>query len=262
MKKILISLITVLCLLTPTLVSADNPNVIHVSNNPRVIDEDDLLTNSEELALTKRLNELTINYGLDVVIVIPKSLNGEMPMVYADDFYDYNNYSKDGILLLLCLEDRDWYVSTSGKGINYVTDYGIDWALDKCVNDLSKGNYYDGFNTFIDCINKLCENASNGNPINYSNPIKEMKTGHITASLIIAAVVTLIVVIILINQLRSVKVQRYAGNYIVPNSYRQIGYSNYYTGTTTSRRKIERNDSSSSHSSSSGSSHGGHGGKF
>ena len=89
-------------------------------------------------------------------------------MAYADDYYDYNGYGagadNDGILLLLSMEDRDWWISTTGYGIDAFTDYGIDVIGDEIVPDLSNGDYYSAFTEFIDLTDDFLAEAEKGNP--------------------------------------------------------------------------------------------------
>ena len=53
---------------------------------------------------------------MDLVVVTANTLGGKSPMEYADDYYDYNGYTDDGALLLVSMEDRDWWISTKGSG--------------------------------------------------------------------------------------------------------------------------------------------------
>ena len=81
-----------------------------------------------------------------------KTLNGATPASYADDTYDYNGYgygnNRDGLLLLISMEDRDWYISTTGYGITAFTDAGIQYIGNKIKEHLSDGDYDAAFNSF------------------------------------------------------------------------------------------------------------------
>ena len=96
----------------------------------RVVDDADLLSAGEETALREKLGEICARQKMDIVIVTAKTLNGATPASYADDTYDYNGYgygnNRDGLLLLISMEDRDWYISTTGYGITAFTDAGIN----------------------------------------------------------------------------------------------------------------------------------------
>ena len=97
----------------------------------RVIDGADLLTAEEETALRRRIAELTEQYACDIVILTADSLYGQSPRSYADTLFDDNDCGigseRDGILLLVSMATRDWYISTSGKAISAFSDYGISY---------------------------------------------------------------------------------------------------------------------------------------
>lgn len=118
MKHKLICLILCLLLLPSLFLSVG-------AEQQYVIDNADLMSSSEEAALEEKAQALRQEYGMDVVILTVDSLDGKRPQEYADDYYDYNGYANDGVLFLLSMEERDWYISTKGNAIYALTDYGI-----------------------------------------------------------------------------------------------------------------------------------------
>ena len=117
----------------------------------RVVDEADLLTDEEEEYLRSEIDWMDRMY--DVVIVTTNTLGGKSPMEYADDYYDYNGYgigeSRDGLLFLLSMEDRDWWISTTGHAIYYFYDSTIDYIGELMLDDLGAGKYFDAFRNFL-----------------------------------------------------------------------------------------------------------------
>ena len=97
---------------------------------PRLVDDADYLTDSEEAALLSRLDEISTRHGLDVVIVTIPALLGEDITAAADDFYDENGYLPDGILLMISDYDREWAISTTGYGITAFTDIGQEYMTE------------------------------------------------------------------------------------------------------------------------------------
>ena len=97
----------------------------------RLADQADLLAPSAESSVLAVLDEISDRQQLDVVVVTTATLDGKTPMAYADDFYDENGYGfgsgRDGVLLLVSMEDRDWWITTSGYGITVFTDAGMDY---------------------------------------------------------------------------------------------------------------------------------------
>ena len=87
--------------------------------NAFFVDDANLLEDTEEAELEQILEEISMRQNCDVVIVTVDSLDGKSAMEYADDYFDYNGYGygaeKDGILFLIAMEDRDWWISTHGS---------------------------------------------------------------------------------------------------------------------------------------------------
>ena len=102
---------------------------------PRLVDNADLLSNEEEQSLLAQLDEISERQQCDVVIVTVDSLDGKEVVAYADDFYDYNGYGfgqdRDGVLLLVCMGEREYAISTTGFGIDDLTDYGLVYIEDQ-----------------------------------------------------------------------------------------------------------------------------------
>ena len=240
---------------------------------PYVNDYADLLSDSEELELNKKLLAFKNRYGIDAVIVTTNSTNGMNIRDYADDFYDYNGYGKDGILIVLDMYNREWWFSTKGKGIDYFTDYGLDQIIEDMYDDLRSGNYYGAFSTYAKDVEQFTESAINGNTIDYQPEEIRFGLTNIAVSALIGLFVSLVTMLVLKGQLKSVSRQRLAHNYIVGNSFMLTGASDLFVNrhVTRSRRPEPTRSSgggggysggSSTHTSSSGSSHGGHGGHF
>ena len=87
MKHKLICLILCLLLLPSLFLSVG-------AEQQYVIDNADLMSSSEEAALEEKAQALRQEYGMDVVILTVDSLDGKRPQDYADDYYDYNGYSR------------------------------------------------------------------------------------------------------------------------------------------------------------------------
>ena len=238
----------------------------------RVVDMADLLDNSEEAALLSMLDEISIRQELDVVVVTVNTLDGKTPMDYADDFYDYNGYgfgeNRDGVLLLVCMEDRDWRISTSGYGITVFTDAGIEYISEKFLPDLSDGNYADAFTTYAELCDEFITQARTGEPYDTNNLPKE--PFNVFTSLLISLAVGILVSLIVTGKmkgkLKTVRMQPAAEEYVRKGSMLVTESSDLFLYSHVDRRvKSKDNDSgggSSTHTSSSGSSHGGGGGKF
>lgn len=152
MKKkvltLLFSLVLCLCIATPAFAQTDG----FASEYERVQDLAGLLSDNEEASLVTKLNELSERQKMDIIVLTTDALNGKTPRDYADDIYDYSNFgygeSKDGALLLISVEDNDWYISTCGYGITVFTDAGIEYIGNQIKGELSDGNFAGAFDKF------------------------------------------------------------------------------------------------------------------
>jgi len=81
---------------------------------PRLVDQADLLSSSEERALLKELDEVSERLGFDVVVVTAMTLGGKSPRAYADDFFDYNGYGF-GSAATACCCWSSWRIAIGGS---------------------------------------------------------------------------------------------------------------------------------------------------
>lgn len=264
-KKVLIFLFTILFvfLFILTVSAKDQPL--------RLADEADILSATEETALLALLNEISEKQKLDVVVVTVNSLNGKSPRVYADDYYDNNNYGfgeqKDGVLLLLAMETRDYYISTSGYGIRAFTDAGIERIGNSIVDDLGDGNYMEAFTTYAEFCDDYITKAKDGTPYDTGNMPKGQYDimQYLLISFAIGFIVALIVTGIMRSKLKSVRFKSGASDYMKKDSFVLTQSKDIYLYRNVTRRAKPKDDDSggsSTHHSSSGRNHGGGGGKF
>lgn len=255
-----------------TLSSGAESTVI-LDTRARVVDMAELLSDSEKTALLSKLDEISERQKLDIVVLTVNTLDGKTPRDYADDFYDYNGYgfgeNKDGILLLVSMEDRDWWISTTGYGITALTDAGIEYISEKFLSDLSDGDYAQAFTTYAELCDQFITQAKTGEPYDTGNMPEEPfnVAWNILVAFVIGLVVAVIVTGIMKKQLKTVQLKSEANNYVKANSMIVTENRDLFLYNQVSRRarpKETDNSSggSSTHTSSSGSSHGGGGGKF
>lgn len=242
------------------------------SDLPRLVDNANLLTDSEESTLLSKLNEISERQQADVVVVTADTLDGKTPMDYADDFYNYNGYGfgadKDGVLLLVSMEDRDWWMSTTGYGITAITDAGIEYISEKFLSDLSDGDYADAFTTYAELCDDFFTQARSGQPYDTGHMPKQPFNiaRNLLIALIVGFVIALIATGVMKGKLKTVRFQSAASNYVKANSMNVTESRDMFLYTHVDRRAKPKDTDSSSgsstHTSSSGSTHGGGGGKF
>lgn len=234
-----------------------------------VVDGADLLTESEERALSSKLEDISRKQKMDIVVVTTDGLDGKSAMEYADDYYDYNGYgygeNRDGILLLISMEDRDWWISTCGYGITAFTDAGIDYIAEQFKPDLSEGNYVEAFNIYADLCDKFINQARMNEPYDsYNLPHKPLSLVWIPVSIAAGFVIALIFVGAMKNNLKTVRRQPAADSYIKAGSMNVAESRDIFLYSRLDRtaRPKDNDTGSSTHTSSSGTTHGGGGGSF
>lgn len=244
-----------------------------VQKETRLVDGAGLLTSAEQSDLLNKLDEISERQQVDTVVITASSLDGKTPEVYADDIYYYNGYGfgadYDGILLLVSMENRDWYISTCGYGMTAVTDDGIDYISGKFLSYLSDGDYAKAFTAYAELCDEFITQAKTGQPYVGNNMPKEPfgALKWLLISVVIGLIIALVVTGSMKSKLKTVRKQSSAANYVKNNSMRITDSRDMFLYNTVERTEKPKSNSSSgggssSHTSSSGQTHGGGGGKF
>lgn len=272
MKRILCILLSLILVgaLLPATVSA-------ASTLPRLTDNGDLLSPGEERELLAQLDEISQRQHFDVVIVTVNGIpEGYSVREYADDFFDYYGFGqgskRDGCLLLISMEERDWYISTRGYGITALTDAGIQYIGEQMIdNGLSDGDYLEAFQTYAQLCDDFVTQAREGDPYDVGNLPKEKIPWGFIALIAVAlgCGMAFIPVSVMKAQMKPVKNQRDAGDYVQRGSLMLTRNRDVFLYRNVTRTVIPKDEGSrgggggsSVHTSSSGASHGGGGGKF
>ena len=267
-KRISVLLFMLLCCLSfPMVVFADE------ENTARLVDKAELLTSSEESRVLALLNEISDRQRLDVVVVTADTLDGKTPRAYADDFYDENGYGfgtgSDGVLLLVSMEDRDWWLSTSGYGITVFTDAGMDYLSDQFLPALGEGSYEEAFTCFARLCDQFITQARTDAPYDIGAlPKMPFQAGvNLGGSLLAGLFAAGIITLAMRCSMKSVRSQPAAAAYVKRGSMHVTESRDLFLYSHIDR-KVRQKESSASHggsrthTSSSGRTHGGRGGKF
>ena len=270
MKKKVTSLMFafIICLCTVFPVLADESGF--ADEYYRVNDAAYILTPNDKDALNEKLDEISLRQDMDVTVTITDDLDGfDDAQEYADYIYDFCNYGygadKDGILLLISLENHDWAISTCGYGITVFTDAGIQYIVAQMKDDLSSRDYAAAIDTYASLCDEFITQAKSGSPYDSSNlPREPLGIIYVPISIAIGIILALAVVGGMKGKLKTVRSQAAANSYMKDGSLSITESSDlflYRTETRTERKK-DSGSGSSTHASSSGTTHGGSSGKF
>lgn len=240
-----------------------------------VKDDAYLLSENEKIQLENRIDSLEREYQIDFVIYTTNEYyNGDVRYAAAD-YYDYNGYRDEGVLLYINMANREYFVLTTGSDTIYrITDYAIEKMNDGIGDKLSDGDYYEAMNHYLDSIVYYLDFYNEtSSPYDYNNhqTQSEKLSSSIMISSVIALVVSVVTTIVMTSQLKSVKAQRNASAYsakehkfLKADITKSRDMFLYRTITRTPRPKPSDSShgGSSTFHGSSGISHGGGGGRF
>lgn len=210
-------------------------------------DAGNTLSTSDADTLQSTLKAKSKELNFDIVIVTTSGMiDGYTMESYADDYYDYMGYSKDGgCLLLYNAGTNEMHLSTTGKGIDLITDDDRSYFSEEIRPDINSGNYNEGFTKFV----SLVEDEVNGT--------KHFKIKFLLIGLGIGLAVGLIVIFIFKGQLKSVAKKTEANDYLRQGSFMLTGQNDRFITVHVSKSAKSSNSGSSTHTGSSGTSHGG-----
>lgn len=120
----------------------------------KVYDYAEVLSEFEEKQLQGLVQEYIEEYDMDMVLVTVKEHTKSSTKVYAEDFYDYNEFgigdTNDGIIFVIDFSFgyTDIYISTTGEAIRMYDDERINDMLDNIAMSKDFG-YYSMFTSFI-----------------------------------------------------------------------------------------------------------------
>lgn len=287
MKKCMSILLCLMLLLSMAL-------CVSAAGRENVIDEAGLLNWDEQDLLEKKADELWDSCHLDVAILTVDTTWGESVQTYADHYYDENGFGygsdNSGILLLLCMDTREWYITTCGEAIYIFTDYGLEQMGQAMIPWLAEGQYYNAFEIWLDSIPEYCEAFLDGAPIDGYvgaddyDPLGGDETVHyqpeskpnyfvrFLIALAIGAGAAGIALMIMRSNMNTAKPQANAADYIKAGSYQVNVHRDMFLYRQVTKTPKADNSSggtrsgggggSSVHRSSGGTSHGGRGGRF
>lgn len=208
MKKRLFSVILVLMLALSMAVS------VSAATDAFVYDEAGLLTEGARADLANRLSQLSDTYDAQIVVATIPSAEGNSVDAIVEYFYDSMGFgygeNHDGVLLLVCMEPREYRILSNGYCGTAINTGAIDDISDAIVNDLSDGDYADAFGGFADKCEYYLDGYLNGFPFNFGISLG--------IALLIGVLVGQIVGKILKGQLKTVRKENRAQNYVKSGS--------------------------------------------
>ena len=241
-----------------------------VNANEKIYDFAELLTEEEEKQLYDKVKEFIANTNLDLAIVTINTNVKDSTQEYADDFYDYNDFSIDGLAFVIDMQNRIFYISTAGKAMLYYDDYRIEYILSALDQEMYNHEYFNACNTLISQLTEYYNHGFSDNADKYVVIGTQIyrKTPYLLLS-IIAVVSAIIGTLILALRNKKIKLATNSNDYFDNKSFEITKDTKEFISSNTSRVYIPPADSGGGgssgggfHSGSSGASHGGGGHRF
>lgn len=145
-KKALFALISILvlfsCVTTPTY-AISGVQQLDGLDNVLVVDDANLLTDTEEDALINLANSC-ISSPINVLFLTVNDSNVYDTMTYSDDYMDALFKNEDAICFVIDMYNREFRVNTSGRALINLSDLQIEDILDRGTPYIKAQEYYDG----------------------------------------------------------------------------------------------------------------------
>ena len=216
-----------------------------------VTDDVGVLSDPEWEQLEQQAEDISVQYQCGVYVILVDDFTN---YTYDDTVYEaaktfYQDYTlgygtqRDGILLLLSMEDRDYALVADGYGNTAFTDYGKDKLSDVFLDDFKDDDWYGGLSDYLEKCESMLKSARAGNPLDVgSNPM--IRIAGIGISLLIGCGLALLLCWLLKErQMKSVAVKAEAGAYLSGGSVNITNRQDQFTHTTQIRTKIEKKSS-------------------
>ena len=237
---------------------------IPISAKERIIDNAGLLNAQQKALLSSMADSIALTYDFDLVIVTEKSTGNIPTSRFADDFFDNNGYGfgreRDGCLFLHVTESRNYYFSTSGRGIRLLGSTALGKLEADVIRHLKAENPFEAYNAFLlNCETFLKLEAKGGS---YS-PVRRWDLALTAYAWLIAVIAGFIIVYIWKRKMNSALKETRSDAYIVPGSVNLKLQKEYflYSTITKTNRENQRNPTGT-RTGSSGGTHGGRGGSY
>lgn len=210
-----------------------------------VMDNAGLLTDGQSADLYVALQKVSQKYHAQILVVTVPSLEGGdidgfVEFIYDEMAFGYGD-ARDGVLLLVCMDPREYRILSNGFAADAIGSDEIDAMGDAFQSDLSAGNFAEAFATFADKCAYYLDGHLNGFPFDV--------TASLGIALVIGILAGLIVAFVLKGQLKSVHKQSRADVYVRPDSMQLTVQNDFFLYRTVDRRKKESSSSGSSGSS-------------
>ncbi len=119
------------------------------AQTPFVVDDGGLLNLTEAGELETLCAEYYDTYGFTVAAHTVETLGDQPAAAAAAKAYETAGYGNDGVLLLICENEGQWYIYTSGLCARLISDEDAAAIGEEILTDLQSDNYGKAMETFV-----------------------------------------------------------------------------------------------------------------
>lgn len=227
-------------------VTESNKNAIlstpSVNAEEKIYDFAEILTDVEEETLFKNIKHFTSSTNIDYVIVTAKKNNKASSKDYTKDFYNYNNFGNDGIILLIDRDKNGIYMSTFGKAVELFSDERMEPILKNVFELTKKKKFYDACKSFTTSISEIVKigTVKDGEVVKVGEDgtVKVSKDLHVVSVLLFSLLGTGIIIGILVLRCKMVRKATSARDYLNKDTMKIVDISEMFLGTRTFKASL------------------------
>ena len=240
MKKLFVLLLALVLLAVPV-----------AAEGYYVMDDAGLLEEHDVQKLEEVYSQYIADLGFTPALVTTDSFGGLSAEEYAGQYYDLQEYPEDGILLLVSLEEGQWYILTNGECYRRISDSDAVAIGEEIVPLIQDGSYYAAFLKFpqlaaeIFKANVPVEEEWNEEVYAPAPAVPKKTYGKmIFICMIVGLAIGGITVGIMAAKMRTVRQQSGASDYIRPGSMHLTHSRDIFLYSHVSRSAKPKNNSS------------------
>ena len=255
MKKWIASVLIILLLAVPAF-----------AQSPLVVDESHLLQDGQVGFVEEAFQKIAQEEGFSPIVVTIDSFDGLSAEEYAGNFYDAYEYADDGILLLVSLEEGEWYILTNGLCAQRISDYEAEMIGEQILPEIREGLYYEAFINFSEISTAYMQPDPDVTYDEENYAQEEESSGNGVVILICMAIglgIGILVTAYMASQMKAVGMKDNASDYVRAGSMNVTNSRDIFLYSQVTRTPKPKDNSSGGGSRSSGGGiRGGAGGRF
>ena len=131
-----------------------------------MLDDADIITDTEEVLLQYKLAEVSQKYNTQILVGTIDTLENVDLEFFIGYIYDVKEFGygeyRDGVLLMLCMDIREFRILSNGNAAIAITTEDIADIAEEITPYLSEGSYAEAFTVYADECAQYLELYQNG----------------------------------------------------------------------------------------------------